>query len=74
MGKVQPFSTGLFSLDEERHIFQGTKLWIIMEYLGGGSALDLVSVFKLTDISFAGQSFRFLILHQMCHLVGLMFV
>lgn len=25
-------------------LFQGSKLWIIMEYLGGGSALDLVSV------------------------------
>lgn len=28
------FTTPVFS--------QGTKLWIIMEYLGGGSALDLV--------------------------------
>ena len=33
-----PYSTGFF------WSLQDTKLWIIMEYLGGGSALDLVSI------------------------------
>lgn len=32
---------------------QGTKLWIIMEYLGGGSALDLMKavIFEETHIA-----------------------
>lgn len=33
-----------------QYICQGTKLWIIMEYLGGGSALDLVRKHALLDI------------------------
>ena len=28
---------------------QGTKLWIIMEYLGGGSALDLVKAGQIDE-------------------------
>ena len=30
-------------------LFQGTKLWIIMEYLGGGSALDLMKAGKFEE-------------------------
>lgn len=29
--------------------FQGSKLWIIMEYLGGGSALELTKSGKLDE-------------------------
>lgn len=48
---------------------QGTKLWIIMEYLGGGSALDMVSIdgilifFDCTynlELKIANFSFTFL--------------
>lgn len=36
----------------QKILFQGTKLWIIMEYLGGGSALDLVSIVIPTGCHF----------------------
>jgi len=29
---------------------RGTKLWIVMEYLGGGSCLDLVSILQLEQV------------------------
>ena len=32
---------------------QGTKLWIIMEYLGGGSALDMLRPGPLEEIYIA---------------------
>ena len=31
-------------------IVKGTKLWIIMEYLGGGSALDLMKAGSLDEV------------------------
>lgn len=34
-------------------LFQGSKLWIIMEYLGGGSALDLTKAGKLDEMHIA---------------------
>ena len=34
-------------------VFQGPKLWIIMEYLGGGSALDLMKATKFEEVHIA---------------------
>lgn len=35
------------------HFIQGTKLWIIMEYLGGGSALDLMKAGSFEEMHIA---------------------
>ena len=37
-------------LDPTPAVRQGTKLWIIMEYLGGGSALDLMKAGSFEEI------------------------
>ena len=34
-------------------LLQGTKLWIIMEYLGGGSALDLMKAGSFEEMHIA---------------------
>jgi len=36
-----------------RSAWQGTKLWIIMEYLGGGSALDLMKAGSFEEMHIA---------------------
>lgn len=39
----------LFDVKLHKHVLQGAKLWIIMEYLGGGSALDLMKAGPFTE-------------------------
>jgi len=43
----------VFHLNRASSARQGTKLWIIMEYLGGGSALDLMKAGSFEEMHIA---------------------